>query len=122
MAKIRVDAPSTISDGYELVFSAPCDYSEVDGLSVYYFGKSGKKMNSIFVFKDVFGNDLTDMNKLFTKGVYVKVILNVTEGVAYIQNAGTNKYIEEKLNNCVELSSLSQEVRTLILNEILVID
>lgn len=122
MSKVRVDVSNTISNGYELIFKAPCDYSEVDGLRVYYPEKSGKKVSSDFIFKDVFGNDLTDLDTLFTEGVYVKTILNVSESIAYIENAGTNKYLEEKLSKCVEISSLSQEVKTLVLNEILVID
>ena len=36
MAKIKVDLSYTIIDGCEIVFAAPCNCSEVDGLKVYY--------------------------------------------------------------------------------------
>lgn len=93
MANIRVDVNSTIKDGSEIVFIAPCDCSEITKLNVHYLDKDGNDTSTSFVFKDAHGNELFDVD-LFAKGAYVKVILNVTEGIAYIQNADTNKYIE----------------------------
>lgn len=96
MARIRVNTKDTIIDGSELVFIAPCDCSTIEGLSVYYPNSEGIEVNTSFVFKDAHGYELSDVDNLFTDGVYVKVILNVTDGVAYIQNADTNKYLEDK--------------------------
>ena len=103
MANIRVDAPKTISDGFELVFYAPCDCSEITGLTVYYPVGVNIIQNKTFIFKDAHGNNVGDLDNLFTEGVYVKVILNVTEGVAYIQNADTNKYLEDRLKMLSEM-------------------
>ena len=40
---------------------------------------------------------MTGLGKLFAAGAYVKVILDVTNGYAYIQNADTNAYLEGRL-------------------------
>ena len=42
---------------------------------------------------------MTGISGLFEKGAYVKVLLDVTNGYAYIQNADTNAYLEEALNS-----------------------
>ena len=89
MAKIKVDLSYTIIDGSEVVFTAPCNCSETDGLKVYY--PDGSKE---FTFKDAHGNALTGIGEAFAKGALVKVILDVTNSFAYIQNADTNSYIE----------------------------
>ena len=90
MAKIRVDLSYTIVDGSDVVFTAPCNCSAVDGLKVCY--PDGEKE---FIFKDAHGNALTGIGNLFAKGALVKVILDVTNGHAFIQNADTNAYIEK---------------------------
>ena len=36
MAKIKVDLSYTITDGCEIVFAAPCNFGEIDGLTVHY--------------------------------------------------------------------------------------
>lgn len=36
MAYIRVDVSYTIQNGSEVVFVAPCDSNEINGLKVYY--------------------------------------------------------------------------------------
>ena len=53
--------------------------------------------SQVFLFTDAHGNNLTGVGNLFTTGVIVKVVLNVDEGKAYIQNADTNKYLETAL-------------------------
>lgn len=99
MANIRVDIAYTIKDGSEIIFLAPCDCSEISGLSVYHpNGDNTEILHSAFVFKDAHGHDLSNVDNLFTAGVYVKVILNVTNGIAYIQNADTNQYLEDRFN------------------------
>lgn len=89
MPKIRVDTTYTVIDGSEVVFTAPCNCSEIEGLKVYY--PDGSKE---FTFKDAHGNALTGIGEAFAKGALVKVILDVTNSFAYIQNADTNSYIE----------------------------
>lgn len=55
----------------------------------------GITTNQAFLFADAHGNDLTGIGHLFAKDAIVKVILNLDERKAYIQNADTNAYIEE---------------------------
>lgn len=106
MANIRTDVSYMIRDGAEVVFKAPCDCSTVSGLSVYYPDMvTGKEESKEFVFKDAHGNNLADVDNLFTAGVYVKVILNVTDSVAYIQNADSNSYLEGRFNDIGDAST-----------------
>lgn len=91
MANIRVDVSYSIVDGSEVIFTAPCNCNEADGLKVYYPGGSKE-----FVFKDAHGGTLTGIGELFAKDALVKVILDVAKGFAYVQNADTNSYLESK--------------------------
>ena len=50
----------------------------------------------MFIFTDAHGNNLTGIGHLFRKGSIVKVLLNLDDNKAYIQNADTNQYLEEK--------------------------
>ena len=96
MANIQVFKQNTIYDGSEVIFLSPCDCSEIQGLTVDYLNERGAEESQSFIFKDAHGHDISDLDNLFTDGVYVKVILNVTDGIAYIQNADTNKYLEDR--------------------------
>jgi hypothetical protein len=86
---IRVDLTSPITDGTEVVFRSPVDCSQITGLIVYY-GEDSKE----FVLADAHGNNVGDIDHLFAENVVVKVILDVTHAMAYVQNADTNAYIE----------------------------
>lgn len=86
---IRVDLNTPITDGTEVVFRSPVDCSQVTGLIVYY-GEDFKE----FAFADAHGNDVGDIDHLFTENVVVKVILDVTTSMAFVQNADTNAYLE----------------------------
>ncbi|MBR5198507.1 MAG: hypothetical protein IKW20_01600 [Bacteroidales bacterium] len=86
---IRVNLNSTIADGTEVKFRSPADCSQVTGLSIYHTG--GK---TEFAFADANGNDVGDIDHLFAENAVVKVILDVTAGMAFVQNADTNAYIE----------------------------
>lgn len=121
MANIRVDVPKTIFNGYELVFLSPCDCSEISGISIYYPNEQGIEMSKEFAFKDAHGHNLGNVDDLFTEGVYVKVILDVTNGKAYIQNADTNYYLEQKFKGYVESKELAKNVKNIVLSDILVI-
>ena len=99
MAKIRLNVDHEIVDGEVLVFNAPCSCNEVDGIIVYYDQLTESNVTKTiksFVFKDAHGNTLTGLGNLFSAGAYVSVILNLANGYAYIQNADTNKYLEDR--------------------------
>lgn len=91
---IRVDLNTTIKDGTEVVFRSPVDCSAVTGLKVYYMGSDGNTASQEFVLADAHGNNVGDIDHLFAENVVVKVILDVTTGMAFVQNADTNAYIE----------------------------
>lgn len=91
MANIKISVNHAIRDGFAFSFLAPCNCSDVEGIVVEHLGGTDR-----FVFKDAHGNALTDLNNLFTKGALVKVIFDVTHGGAYLQNADTNSYLEDK--------------------------
>ena len=86
---VRVNLTTPISDGTEVVFRSPVDCSQVTGLVVYYDGGSKE-----FAFADAHGNNVGDIDHLFAENVVVKVILDVTHAMAFVQNADTNAYIE----------------------------
>ena len=86
---IIVDLSYPIKDGTEVKFRSPVDCSQVTGLKVNYPNGSQE-----FAFADAHGNNVGDIDHLFAEDVVVKVILDVTKGMAFVQNADTNAYIE----------------------------
>ena len=103
MAYIRVDMSYTVKNGTNVSFKAPCDCNAVAGLKVYFPNDMGLATNQVFLFTDAHGNNLTGIGHLFAAGAIVKVILNVDDGKAYIQNADTNAYLEAKLEEVKEM-------------------
>lgn len=97
MPKIRVDIDYSIKDGTEIKFRSPVDCSQITGLIVYYLGANGNTVSKEFVLADAHGNNVGDINHLFAANVVVKVILDVTKGMAFVQNADTNAYLEAAL-------------------------
>ena len=97
MSNIRVDVGYTIKDGSELKFRSPVDCSAITGLIVYYPGANGAITSKVFSFADAHGNNVGDIDHLFAEDVVVKVILDVTKGMAFVQNADTNAYLEAQL-------------------------
>lgn len=93
MANIKVKIEYPIKDGTSFTFHAPCDCSQVDGLTVTH--PHGKQD---FAFKDAHGNNLTGIQNLFVAGSLIQVILDVTNGAAFLQNADTNGYLEEQIS------------------------
>ena len=91
MAKIKVTSKCELYDGMSITFNAPCDCTAVDGLKVYY-----ENTSQAFTFRDAHGNDLTGYSDLFSEGAYVKVVLDTRRGYAFLQNADTNSYLEER--------------------------
>lgn len=113
---IIVDFNAPIKDGTEIVFRSPVDCSLVTGLLVNYDGGSQE-----FAFADAHGNNVGDIDHLFAENVVVKVILDVTTSMAFVQNADTNAYlegrfadIEESIGNAVlhTKQTLKEEQKT----------
>ena len=97
MPNIRVDVDYAIKDGTEIKFRSPVDCSQITGLVVYYPGLEGNTLSKVFAFSDAHGNNVGDIDHLFAEDVVVKVILDVTKGMAFVQNADTNAYLEAQL-------------------------
>ena len=96
---IRVDLNISIKDGTEVVFRSPVDCSQITGLIVYYIGDDGNASCKEFAFADSHGNNVGDIDHLFAENVAVKVILDVTSGMAFVQNADTNAYLEGRFED-----------------------
>lgn len=97
MSNIRVDLGYTIRDGAEIKFRSPVDCSQITGLIVYYPGADGNTTSKVFALADAHGNNVGNIDHLFAENVMVKVILDVTKGMAFVQNADTNAYLEAQL-------------------------
>ena len=91
---IIVDLNTPITDGKEVVFRSPVDCSQVTGLIVNY-----KDVSQEFAFADAHGNNVGDIDHLFAENVVVKVILDVTTSMAFVQNADTNAYLEGRFES-----------------------
>lgn len=89
MAYIKINSKYPLYDGMPITFKAPCDCTAAEGLTVN---------STNFIFKDAHGNALTGIGNLFGKDALVKVILDKTNGFAYIQNADSNKYLETRMS------------------------
>lgn len=98
---IRVDLSYPIKDGTEVVFRSPIDCSDVTGLKVYYIGDNGLAESKEFVLADAHGNNVGCIPHLFAENVVVKVILDVTTSMAFVQNADTNAYLEGRFAEAV---------------------
>lgn len=99
---IRVDLQKTIYDGTEVVFRSPVDCSQITGLIVYYPGYDGETTSKEFAFADAHGNNVGDIDHLFAENVVVKVILDLSTNMAFVQNADTNAYLEGRFEALVE--------------------
>ena len=94
---IRVDLNTPIKDGTEVVFRSPVDCSQITGLIVY-FTENGITASQEFALADAHGNNVGDIDHLFAENVVVKVILDVAHGMAFVQNADTNAYLEGRFD------------------------
>lgn len=88
MALIKVEMSMPPVDGMDIKFKAPCDCTQITGLLVEYPGGSQE-----FTFRDCHGNNLTGIGNLFGAGAYIKVIVDVGKGYAYLQNADNNGFL-----------------------------
>ena len=98
---IRVDLNTPITDGTEVVFRSPVDCSQITGLIVY-FKENGNTASKEFAFADAHGNNVGDIDHLFAENVVVKVILDVAHGMAFVQNADTNAYLEGRFDGIID--------------------
>ena len=106
MPNIRVDIDYTIKDGTEIKFRSPVDCSQITGLIVYYPGADGNTVSKVFALSDAHGNNVGDIDHLFAEDVVVKVILDVTKSMAFVQNADTNAYLEGKFAEFTSMTLL----------------
>mgnify|MGYP003292422190 CR=1 FL=1 len=107
MANIRLDLDYPLEDGQSLTFKAPCDCTEVNGIIVYYptiTEGASVSTSKVLTFKDTHGNTLTGIGNLFSEGAYVKVVVDTANNFAYIQNADTNGYLENKIDGKADSS------------------
>lgn len=104
MANIRVDVDGIITDGQSVTFRAPCDCSEIEGLKIYYI-KDKVRVGELFTMKDSRVQNLSTVNNLFAAGAYVTVVLDTVNKRAFLQNAATSGYIEEKVTPVDNLES-----------------
>lgn len=96
MANIKVKIDYPISDGAKVKFRTPCESTSVEGLVVTYPIKNGVGYaTKTLRFVDAHGKELSGLGNVFTTDVLVEVLLDVTKGRAFIQNADTNSYIED---------------------------
>lgn len=111
MANVKIILDYPIIDGQSLTFKAPCACTAVEGLIVYYPEEKGADtlISKVFTFKDSHCQDLTGLGNLFAKDAYVDVILDTGNSAAYIQNAGTNAYIEAELAKKAPMYSYGTE-------------
>jgi hypothetical protein len=93
MATIKVTITEPLLDGMDIRFKAPCNCDTVESLTVVY-REDNESKSKVFTFRDAHCNNLTGLGNLFAAGAYIKVLLDTTNGYAYIQNADTNAYIE----------------------------
>lgn len=116
MANIKITVDGPLMDGHKITFKAPCHCSSVEKLEVFYVEDSTQK-SRLFTMKDSHGSDLTGLGNLFSKDAYVSVVLDTNSSSAYLQNADTNAYLEQRKPN-VFYSMVEPEtvpVNTLIL-------
>ena len=113
MAQIRIDLAEPLLDGMDVKFAAPCNCSAVTGLVIFYPTEDESTAFKNFTFRDSHGNDLTGLGDLFSEGSYVKVIVDVNNEYAYLQNADTNGYIEAKIGGIeTEVADVKSKIGT----------
>jgi hypothetical protein len=103
---IQVALDYFIENGSEIKFKAPVDCSAVSRLQIQYLDNDGDVATKNFAFADANGNDIGEVDNLFAKDAIVKVILDLDAdmdgegtGAAFVQNANTNAYLEDRLSN-----------------------
>jgi hypothetical protein len=102
---IQVVIDHFIEDGSEIKFKAPVGCTDATRLQVQYTNTNGENVIKTFAFADANGNDVGELRNLFAEGAIVKVILDLTDafpgvdGAAFVQNADTDAYLENRLED-----------------------
>ena len=99
MAKIKISAKHELYNGMAFTFKSPCDSTAADGLKV-----CAANVTQTFTFRDAHGNELINHENLFVAGAYVRVILDTVNSYAYILNADTNAYLENRFQDLPKVS------------------
>lgn len=97
MAQIKIELSAPPVDGMDIKFQAPCDCSAVTGMVLHYPAEDGNTETMELTFRDAHGNNLAGIGNLFSQGAYVKVIVDVKNGFAYLQNADNNAYLNSAI-------------------------
>ena len=98
MPKIRVDRDLPIINGQSLTFQSPANCSDITGLIIYYPEGDTTKSKE-FKLVDAHGVDVgSGTISLFAANALVKVVLDINQSKAFVQNADTNAYLEGKLS------------------------
>ena len=105
MAYIKVTSRCDIYDGMSITFRAPCESTEVEGLNVY----DSNGMQS-FTFHDSGGYSTSGV-VFFFEEAYVTAVLDTRNSIAYIQNAESNCYLENRFKQ-------KRDVRNLVIQKI----
>lgn len=109
MANIRVDLNGALTDGMTVTFKAPCDCTNITGLKIYHV-KDGVMVGEEFTMKDAMVNNLSNTNNLFGAGAYVTVVLDTYNHRAFLQNASSSEYLEQKVMPVDHFESESGEL------------
>lgn len=104
MANIKIIVDGALMDGHKVSFKAPCNCVAVEKLKVCYV-ENGEQKTRLFTMRDSHNNDLTGLGNLFSEGAIVYAVLDTVKGYAYLQNAGTNGYLERKITPVDNLES-----------------
>lgn len=107
MANIKISLDYEIRDGMTITFRAPCYCDEVRGILIEYpILSNNGRTSKLFTFKDANDDDVGHLDTLYTPGALIMVLLDVTNSNAYILNANTNLYLEDRLNTARGIESL----------------
>lgn len=110
MALIKLELDYPIENGTTVTFKAPCDCTSVTGIKVYYPNVTDTEIttaNKTFTFRDCHLNNLNGIGNLFMTGAYVKAVLDVDNGYAFLQNADNNGLLEGQITGKVLLTNVS---------------
>lgn len=89
MSKIKLILPDSPVTGQQISFIAPCNSDTTTCFTI----------NDVdYIICDAAGNNLAGVAGMWVTNAFVSVIVDVDSAKAYIQNANTNKYIEEKFD------------------------
>lgn len=115
MAHIRVDQAIPVFDGQPVTFKSPASCTGVEGLKIYYPDGEGTAV-ATFALADAHGNNVGSID-LFAANVLVKVILDTERGMAYVQNADTNAYLEGRFEALEKAMPTTTEIWTFTLED-----